>query len=377
VQNNIFLREQSLREKPFYNYFVQEPMTEFWKKHRYRHQNVLFICGIGFDPRCTPALRAMVNVIESGSTFTILCARFINCMDSNFVNNYKDSLECLEIIRELANKFQGRYIHEIEVNLFDNEEQQIGDAMLIREFDEAVGSELWDYTDIVVDVSTFPRSMMYTLIGHIWKNRKSGQNLFAVLTETSGSGIATAREFVDTSYIRGDSHYRRKGDQVWVPILGDEIDRMDTIYDFLRPVEVFPLVPFPDKDLRKGDILLSRYRDIIFGKWQVPFENIMYVSGSVPWDVFRKLSDFAVLHKNTKPTSSLVISALAGRAISIGALVAALQHELYMCHTQPAVYSMSQETRYKILEECEHAELTLYWLAGSLYDNISLEGVKK
>jgi len=367
----------SLREEPFYNYYVQEPMTEFWKKYRHEGQNVLFICGIGFDPRCIPALKAMVNVIDRETPFTTLCARFINSMDINFANNYKSSLECLDTIRYTANRVPKGYRHEIEVNLFDSEEHQIGDAMLIREFDEAIGTELGRYTDIVIDVSTFPRSMMYTLIGHLWKHRVIGQNLFAVLTQTPEHGIATANDFIDTSYIRGDRHYRRKGDQVWVPILSDEIARMDAIYDFLRPVEVFPLVPFPDHDPRRGDSLLTLYRDTIFGKWQVPFENIMYASGNVPWDVFRKLSDFAVLHVNTKPTSSLVISALAGRAISIGALVAALRHNLYICHIQPAEYNMSEDMRNKILNECKNAEPILYWLAGSLYDGTSLEGADK
>ena len=264
------------------------------------------------------------------------------------------------------------------MNLFDSEEKQVGDALLIREFDEAVGLELQHYTDIVVDVSTYPRSMMYTLIGHLWINRKVGQNLFAVLTQTPEEpGIAEAKDFIDTSYVRGDKHYRRKGDQVWVPILGGEIDRMDAIYDFLKPVEVFPLVPFPDHNLRRGDSLLTRYRDIIFGKWQVPFENIMYASGIVPWDVFRKLSDFAELHADKKNTSSLVISALAGRAISIGALLAALHHDLYICHIQPADYIMSQERRARILKECEQAVPELYWLAGTLYDDIPPEGARE
>jgi len=358
----------SLREEPYYNYYVQEPMTEFWKQHRHKDQNVLFICGLGFDPRCTPALKAMVSVIDNGSSFTTMCARFTNCMDSNFAN-HEESLECLDIIRNAANSVKNGYRHEIEVNLFDNEERQIGDEMLIREFDEAVGTELLRYTDIVVDVSAFPRSMMYTLIGHLWKYRKKGQNLFAVLTQTPESGIATAEKFVDTSYIKGDRrYYNQKGDQVWVPIISDDILRMDAIYDFLKPIEVFPLVPFPDSDLRKGDYLLTHNRDIIFGKWQVPFENIMYASGNVPWDVFRKLSDFAELHASTRHTSSLVISALAGRAISIGALVAALKHELYICHVQPADYSMSQDIRKRIFSECENIEPTLYWLAGDLYD---------
>jgi hypothetical protein len=361
-------RKTSLREEPFYNYYVQKPMKEFWKQHRDKNQNVLFICGLGFDPRCTPALKAIVSVIESGTMFTTLCARFTNCMDSNFVNNYEGSLECLDMIRDAADSVKDGYRHEIEVNLFDNEEHQIGDEMLIREFDEAVGAELCRYTDIIVDVSAFPRSMMYTLIGHLWKHRSKGQNLFAVLTQTSEHERTKVKLFVDTSYVRGDRRCPRKGDQVWVPILDDDIDRMDAIYDFLRPVEIFPLVPFPDNDIRRGDSLLTRCRDTIFGKWHVPFDNIMYASGSVPWDVFRKLSDFAELHSSTKLTSSLVISALAGRAISIGALVAALQHDLYICHIQPAEYSMPNESRINIFKECENIESTLYWLAGSLYD---------
>jgi hypothetical protein len=228
---------------------------------------------------------------------------------------------------------------------------------------------------------------MYTLIGHIWKlrnerqkndrNNQKVQNLFAVITQTPEDSEAKKSKFVAPSYIQGDKRCHPEGDQVWVPILGGNIDRMDAIYDFLRPTEVFPIVPFPDRNLRRGDSLLTEYREIIFEKWRVPFENIMYASGDVPWDVCRKLSDFAELHKSTKPGSSLVISPLARRAISIGALVATLKHNLYTCHIQPAEYTMEQEKRDRIWEECESAEITLYWLAGSLYDDIPTEGARK
>lgn len=351
-----------------YNYYIQEPFTQFWGRYGTANRRYLFLSGLGFDPRCTPALRRMVEVLHPSSTLVTFCARFTNLHDPYHERNYAGTLECLEEIRAITRGVHDTRRFEVEVNIFDQQKRQVGEGLLIREFDDCLGADLQDFTDIIVDVSAFPRSMMYTLIGHLWKQRRQGQNLFAVLTQTAGSGEVRDEDYIDTSYIRGDKRLRPSGEQVWIPVIGGEIDRLDSIHDFLHPTEIFPVLPFPEADPRKGDELLSSARHTIFDKWRVPFENVMYASGSVPWDVFRKLADFTELQRSSKTSGSLVVSALSGRAISVGVLAAALWCDLFVCHSQPAAYYMSDAVRKGVRHLCITAEPSLFWLAGELYE---------
>lgn len=357
-----------LRDQPMYNYYLQEPFTQFWARYGTAHRKFLFLSGLGFDPRCTPALRRMFEMLKPSSTIVTFCARFTNLHDPFHDRNYAGTLECLEEIRAITRLHSRGYRYEVEVNIFDQDKRQVGESLLIREFDDCLGADLADFTDIIVDVSAFPRSMMYTLIGHLWKQRRVGQNLFVVLTQTAGSSEVRDEDYIDTSYVRGDKRMRPRGEQVWIPVIGGEIDRLDSIHDFLHPTEIFPVLPFPEIDPRKGDELLSTARHTIFDKWGVPFENVMYASGSVPWDVFRKLADFTERHRSAKTGASLVVSALSGRAISVGVLAAALWCGLSVCHAQPAAYYMSDALRREVKGLCLSAEPSLFWLAGELYE---------
>jgi hypothetical protein len=269
----------------------------------------------------------------------------------------------------------GHKHYEVEVNLFGLDREQIGDGLLIREFDDCLGSDIGSFTDIIVDISAFPRSLMYTLIGHLWVGRLPSQNLFAVLTDTARPVKIVERDFVTPSYLRGDKHIEKVGPQIWVPVLGGQLSRFEAIYDFLNPEDVFPIIPFPSLNPRRGDDILLSARETLFGRWEVPIDNVLYASGAVPWDVFRKIADFVESQTAIRDDVSVVVSALSSRSLSLGVLMAALWCDLYMCHAQPTTYVISTHERNRLKAECESATPTLYWLAGELYDEGDRTGV--
>lgn len=358
------------RSTSTYHYYVQRPLETFWREYGTASRRPLFIYGLGFDPRCVPALRKTCRIFSDNSNLVTFCARFTNLFDQNLVGNWKHTLECLEQLRYVTRGLEapGQMHYEVEVNLFRLDREQIGDSLLIDEFDSCLGDELASFTDIIVDVSAFPRSLMYTLIGHLWERRRPEQNLFAVLTDTARPANITERDFVCPSYLRGDKHVEKLGPQIWIPVLGGELSRFEAIYDFLEPEDVFPIIPFPSPNPRRGDDILLAARETLFGRWQVPIDNVLYASGSVPWDVFRKIADFVESQTELRRDTSVVVSALSGRSLSLGVLMAALWCDLFICHAQPTTYTISRHERNRLKADCENASPTLYWLAGELYD---------
>lgn len=361
------------RRHPMYNYYVQEPMRHFWGGYGTRRRRVLFLGGLGFDPRCVPAISQAVDVFQDADEFVTFFARFTNLHDPHLDHNLTGTAECLRAIRAAvaANRAGDRFHYEVEVNLFDENFNQIGDDLLIKEFDDCLGSVVDTFTDIIVDASAFPRSMMYTLISHLWRNRAPKQNLFCVLTHTPTAVNVVEGNYVDASYVRGDQHVRKIGPQIWLPIIGGNQERLSAIFDYLRPEDVFPIVPFPDSTARLGDALLTASRRSVFAEWGTPFENVMYASGSVPWDVFRKIVDFAEIHRKSRPDVTLVLSAMSGRTLSLGALLAALWCDLHLCHSQPTEYYMSDAARRVVSDECSEALVSQFWLAGEVYEGRS------
>jgi hypothetical protein len=355
------------RPSPYF-YGVRRPVVDFWRDVSLENRKVLFIFGLGFDPRCVPGMKAMVEAFTSNRQIDTVCARFTNHLDRDLPDNQRYTRESLHSIRSLRRHLDAKGLqhYEIEVNLFKRDGTITGDSRLLEEFEDIYGgSRLDSYTDILVDISAFPRSLIYTLLAHLWRRRRYGQNLYACLTD-GGPNVITVTDFTSPAYwLVGERGV--EGPKVWIPVLGSDVERFQAIYEFLRPDDVYPIVPFPAANPRSGDdILLSARR--LFDQWDVPFGNVMYASGDVPFDVFRKIHDIVSNYEGLKRDLSIVVTPLAGRTLSLGVLLAALWCDLDVCHVQPTTYTIAENGREALKRWSETAVPTLYWLNGSIYE---------
>lgn len=353
-----------------YHFYVQERLDTFWRRYGTRGRRVLFIFGLGFDPLCVPALGVVADLFRRNSSLHTVCARFTNIHDEHLEENTAYTEECLERIRYTTAGLRGpEFRHfEIEVNMFSESRELVGDSLLIDEFSASCGAGLADYTDIIVDISAFPRALMYALLGWLWKRRGLGQNLFAALTSVPVQPEIEEWGYTIPRYMLGGPEPPKDSNIVWIPVLGGRIERFEYIHDFLRPSDVFPIIPFPAKDPRLGDDIILKAREPLFEKWRVPFTNVMYASGEIPFDVFRKIHDIVRDYTDFRDTLCMVISALSGRSLSLGALLAALWNDIPICHSQPTTYRITPEARDECKLTADTATPMLYWLDGELYD---------
>jgi hypothetical protein len=362
---------------PPYHVNYHGPFDQFWKSYGHRDRRILFIFGAGYDPRAIPALATVRRLLGEVATLDTFCARFTNRSDDNFADNSRRSDICLAFLRQLTREMTAKelYHHEVEVDMFDDGLNVIGDQQIQTEFDDTVGRRLDTYTDVIVDVSAFPRVLLFTLLRHIWKRRPDG-NLFALLTEAPIEVRIAERGHGTPRYL-GDPP-NRDTRILWVPVLGAAIERFRTLYEFLKPFDVVPIVPFPAKNPRVGDNIIIDAWHGPFDRWKVPLTNVMYASADNPFDVFRKLVDVVESLKvfrdeNAGPyydqDLSVIVSALSGRSLSLGVLLAALHEGLTLCHSQPTSYELEEKTFLDLLALCSRDELvpTVYWLAGDLY----------
>ncbi len=358
--------------KPSPRYFyVQRPFEQFWSDYDAARRRVLFICGLGFDPRCVSAMKAAARVFrETAERLETVCLRFTNLWDEHVEQNLRYTEDCLEQIRSVTHSLEDprRFQHvELEVNIFAEDERRlIGDQLLLSELDDLLADHFSTFTDVVVDISAFPRTLMYSVLGKLWRERSADQNLFAVLTEVKDPPRIDESNYTEPGFMLSDRP-PAGSDIIWIPVLGGRIERFEKIYSFLQPKDVLPIVPFPSRNPRAGDEIILAARQHLFERWDVPFDNVMYASGDVPFDVFRKIEDIVADYRDFKREFAMVVSALSGRSLSLGVLLAALRLDLPICHAQPTTYYISDEERRKLASAAETAQPTLFWLDGQLY----------
>lgn len=361
----------SLYRTPYF-FHVQTDFVTFWSARYQKSRKVLFIFGLGFDPRCVPAFRLASQTFADTEMFRSICLRFRNPSDENLDENTRGTRDSLREIDSITADLSGpsfRHDH-LEVNLFDSKGNYEGHKKLVSQFHEEFGSELSIYTDIIVDISAFPRSLIYALLTAIQDRIRPNQNLYSVLSEVAIPVELTEDGYSPPHYILEPSEHhggdRSIDPQIWIPVLGGSTERLELIYKYLSPREVFPIVPFPTRDPRSGDLIVLRARKL-FDEWHVPFNNIMYACGDVPFDIYRKIHDVVNGYKTFTSTDRIVVSALSGRSLSLGVLLAAWEHDLPVCQIQPKTYRLLSPSREDLQIAAQSAKVTLYWLRGEIY----------
>lgn len=357
-----------------YHYYVQDSFSNFWRNvGNLTGRRFLFIFGLGFDPRCVPALQHMVKLyasLDNGNNAELytVCLRFTNVFDKCLQENKTYTNECLDAVRAITREVKdpsSRHC-ELEVNIFPDRKQLTGDRRLVEEFEDAIAPELPHFTDIVVDISAFPRTLMYGLVGRLWKNRSKGQNIIALLSDADFRVDVVESDYTDPSYMLGGREPDAGAKLVWVPVMGGQPERFRKIHNALKPSDILPIVPFPTPDPRSGDETLLKARRDFFDGWGVPFGNVLYASAEIPYSVFRKIREIVDDYSEFDKLE-LVVSALSGRSVSLGVLLAALHFDLPVYHSQPATYKMDRSGRRRLWDHLESIEPIAYYLDGELY----------
>ena len=278
-------------------------------------------------------------------------------------------------------------------SLFKNANIEIRDIQVLNEDGRLVGSPnirslvaspgwLEGCTDVIVDITAIPISVAFPLLGALitifddqTTNSERPFNLHCVVCEnpsvdryivSDGGDVA---EYIDP--FRGVGGLAGQSDPVtiWAPVLGERrTTAMRKIYEMLRPAEVKPFLPFPSRNPRRGDELVSQYRSLLFDTWDVDTRSFIYADERDPFDIYRQICVLSDDYKRSlKPlgTANTVLSAHSSKLLSLGVLLAAFEHKLAIVHVEPTGYSWGGTESHQDVNE-----LFEVWLTGEPYDTI-------
>lgn len=361
------------------NYFLKqgEAFQPFWKSYiEEKERKILFILGAGFDLRMCLGLNAFINSTPKIDWDCILVEYHEGANSPS--KKHKDKLdlnrETLTSLLKTCGKFTPK-----KISMWSEDGRPIGDIKskeIINNIDE-----LLDYTDIIVDISALPKNVYFTLIGKILflidDYRKDDQtknvpnfHVFVAESAIIDRKIIEVDLVTDAFFLRGfmsnlENESIENIPTIWIPILGEQRkEHLRGILKKVMPDEIWPVLPSPSIDPRRGDNLILEYRDFLFDQEKVEPRNIIYASEKNPFDLYRQIH--RIIHYNSEALKPLggckvAISPLSSKLLSIGALLAV--YELKKSETNVAIaLIVPQGYNIEDISESESSQIEIFSL---------------
>ncbi len=347
---------------------------EFWIEYLKSPKDILYVMGVGFDPRMCVGIR---SVLESGG------GGMRDCMLIRFAEGPNSasgdlSPEVEKNEEEFRRTTEGRAtLRERRIRMEDDDGHRTGSAESAAIFKSI--SELRGYTDIILDISSLPSGVYLPLLGKILSLldgcRGGAPNLHVLATEnpaTDGSirksGLQDRASILHGFPGRLGTVADEDSTTVWIPVLGEgQQAQLERISDMVNPKEICPVIPSPSRNPRRGDDLLLEYRNVFTS--HIEPRNVIYAAESNPFELYRQIQD-AVDHyrKALKPLGNprFVLSALSSKLMSIGVFLAAYEtmshgDDVGIVHVDATGYSWSKS-------ETSHGdEVFSMWIYGECY----------
>ncbi len=301
------------------------------KEYFFGAKKSLLLLGKGFDPRACTMLETLKTVTNELTVWLL---------------DYNDKTIKENAGNESRSKRNYEYMKQLCADLDEKEWEipQYGGSgykrtLVISESVRKVFSQekIQIYNNILIDVSAMPRAVAFSVVKRILGIKKPSQKLHLLVCENSEFDDEIKPVIVEESaeYLPGFDTFSMSleasdDETVWLPVLGlNEQTAFETIAEYLKPVEICPVVPFPSMDIRRGENILRCYGEAIFRERNVEKRNIIYVPENHPILVYQKLYDTVKYYekafgvrKGFGKTTKYAFSSQSSKLIDLGVLLA-------------------------------------------------------
>lgn len=366
------------------HYFMRSgsECSAFWKDYLSGHnRKVLFILGLGFDPRMCLGLRMLLDA-DPSCVKECLLVRYNEGSNSPSLD-YQSRVDTN--IREIQSLLTGKgVIREVDVSMMSEDGRRIGS----RRASDAIADDVTSrFDNIVVDISSMPRGIYFPIITKLLYllDALSGNgasdtsvNLHVLVAEQVSIDEKIQEEGIDdqAAYMYGFSsdlvqEATASAPRVWIPVLGEgKKEQLIRLYDHVRPDEICPVFPSPSVNPRRADDLVREYRELLFDRLRVEPPNIIYASEWNPFEVYRQICRTIERYNSALDAlgkCKVVVSALSSKLLSVGALLAAYEAKrkgfmIGISHVETHGYRIHGD-----IGSCD-PELYSLWIAGECYN---------
>ena len=312
---------------------------DFWKDYlTEQERNVLIIVGRGFDVRALDASAQLMGLGGVGERHAWLL---------RFDNGHLDSTERMAMTAQNENGYGSLFgsglIKKLSIALGDAHRPTATSRNTKRAFGDKAALQAYD--DIILDVSAVPRMVALTALAVLIAQlddiaEKQGReiNLHVTTAESVVSdrnvGSSSLSDVVTTVVGFSGSKNAESEEfmpRVWFPVLGEgQETRLLRIREDLMPDEICPVLPFPSREPRRGDEIMTSYQQTLFDDFQIEPRNILHASEFNPFEAYKQI--FGAIERYRDALADLggckaYVSPLSSKLLSIGALLACYDHK--------------------------------------------------
>ena len=326
-------------------------------------RTILLVAGMGFDPRSGAIVDRIAGACTAVRALLVTETRPSPSKDQKDRANQNRNAMLDKILDS----------REIEVGIFGSDDAVVGGRNVIKSLRREA---LESVTDVVVDISALSIGISFPIVRYLVELIGSvgkPQNLHVVFAHDPKLDTAIRSIPGDTpGYVHGFKggstlSSAEGAAKLWLPQLASRRRAaLGRLYDFVAPHDTCPILPFPASDPRRGDVLADEYRTELESGWMVDARNIVYADESDPLDLYRtilRLDDLRRPVFEATGGSMLVLSPLGGKAVALGALLAAVERDLPVAYIEPVDYELDPE----MPQQISAPNLVHVWLEGDAY----------
>jgi hypothetical protein len=166
--------------------------------------------------------------------------------------------------------------------------------------------------------------------------------------------------------------------RIWLPQLGrgrvETLRKIRATHDSVY--KVCPVVPFPARNPRRADELLSEYQSALVEEWKVDARDYIYVSERNPLDCYRTVSTLKKRYDKTVEEvffPQIILSPLGSRVIAAGAMMAAVEHGLSVHYVETLRYELRPAS---VIQPMSRDMIVHIWLHGPVYAGYPSSGTQ-
>ena len=157
--------------------------------------------------------------------------------------------------------------------------------------------------------------------------------------------------------------------QIWLPQLAEGRRRaLTTIGTAVSECyKICPVLPFPAKNPRRADALISEFENELVNEWAVDPRDLVYVSEWNPLDSYRSISLLKSRYDKTVEGTfepHMILSPVGSKVMAAGALMAVIEHDLTVQYIETVRYEMHDD---QAQQAGENDQMVHVLLSGPAY----------
>jgi hypothetical protein len=350
-----------------------------------KNRKVFYILGKGFDIRMNFGIQ---KILDRSSIKQLDCFLIgFNEGSSSPSHKLKSHVdENFDDLKKMISKVGNIKTHNI--SMWDgrgHNKRRVSSNRAMEIFSDA--EDFGDYTDIVIDISSLPRSIFFPLIGKILylldNCEKNKKNLFIMVTENAKLDNLIIEEGIDehSSVVKGfHGQLELNSDNeipvIWLPVLGEgKLAQLERVYRDINPEEICPILPFPSKNPRRSDDILVEYQKFLFDSLKVEKQNIIYAHEQNPFSIYKQIIksyDYYSQSLESLGGCKIALSALSSKLLSLGTLLASYdlserqKKPVGVVNIESHGYEIPDKNLYNTLSN--NNELYTLWIIGEPYE---------